>query len=182
MAGTAPRHGPKRPPMGLALCLTIVSIAVLAGGCRQSGGLFAGGPGGGTNAPVASFANMSSGSEEDFILNVGRRVHFAENSAELDATARTTLDKQAEWLRRYGNWYVKLQGFSDDPGSVSANKALAKKRADAVMNYLASQGVDRRRMWSRGYGRERLVRDCPEIECKSQNRRVISNLRDERET
>jgi len=31
-------------------------------------------------------------------------------------------------------------------------------------------------MLAKGYGRERLVRDCPDISCKAQNRRVITNL------
>ena len=154
-------------------------VLFLIAGCK-SVGLDA--PATGTNAPVAAFANNQPGSEEDFILNIGRRTHFAGGSAALDATAKTTLDSQAEWLKRYPNWYIKLQGFSDDPGSPNQNKALSKKRAEAVMNYLVSRGVKRERMWARGYGRERIVRDCPEIECKSQNRRVISNLRDERET
>jgi peptidoglycan-associated lipoprotein len=125
---------------------------------------------------------MTTGSEEDFILNVGRRTFFAEGSAALDDTARTTLDKQAEWLLRHPQWLLKLQGFADDPGSAQQNTTLSKKRAEAVMTYLASRGVDRRRMWARGYGKERIVRDCPDISCTSQNRRVISNLRNERET
>jgi peptidoglycan-associated lipoprotein len=125
---------------------------------------------------------MTTGSEEDFILNVGRRTYFAEGSAVLDDTARTTLDKQAEWLLRHPQWLLKLQGFADDPGSAQQNTTLSKKRAEAVMTYLASRGVDRRRMWARGYGKERIVRDCPDISCTSQNRRVISNLRNERET
>ncbi len=136
----------------------------------------------GTNAPVDAFANLNTGSEEDFILNVGRRTHFSKSSAVLDDTARTTLDKQAEWLQQHSRWLIKLQGFSDDPGSPAQNKVLSKKRAQAVMDYLVSRGVSRNRMWVRGYGRERIVRDCPDISCKSQNRRVISNLRAERET
>lgn len=136
----------------------------------------------GTNAPVAGFQNPDPGTEEEFIFNVGRRTHFAEGSAALDDTARVTLDKQAEWLRRHPSWLIKLQGFSDDPGSPNQNKTLSKKRADAVMNYLASRGVAKSRMWSKGYGRQRIVRDCPELACKSQNRRVVTNLRNERDT
>jgi peptidoglycan-associated lipoprotein len=163
-------------------CLALAAGLALAG-CKTMG---LQGPGAqaatGTNAPAAGFANMTTGSEEDFILNVGRRTYFAEGSAELDDTARTTLDKQAEWLLRHPQWLLKVQGFADDPGSTQQNTALSKKRAEAVMAYLASRSVDRRRMWARGYGKERIVRDCPDISCTSQNRRVISNLRNERET
>ena len=52
---------------------------------------------------------------------------------------------------------------------------LSQKRADAVRNYLASKGVQPERMKAKGYGRDRLVGDCSDIECKAQNRRVITN-------
>ncbi len=180
-------HVATRPSHGAGAGLAMVAIlGFLLAGC-QSLGLGSLGSGNsrtatGTNAPVDAFANLNTGSEEDFILQVGRRTHFAEGSAALDDTARTTLDKQAEWLQQHSHWLIKLQGFSDDPGSPAQNKALSTKRAQAVMSYLVSRGVARSRMWVRGYGRERLVRDCPDIACKSQNRRVISNLRAERET
>ena len=41
-----------------------------------------------TNAEVASFQNVQPGSEEDFILNVGRRTYFTQGSAELDSSPR----------------------------------------------------------------------------------------------
>jgi peptidoglycan-associated lipoprotein len=122
---------------------------------------------------------VDPGSEKDFIANVGRRVFFKQNSAELDDTARVTLDKQAEWLQRNPSWTVKLQGFADDPGSAEKQTALSQKRAEAVRNYLASHGVDSSRLNAKGYGRDRLVGDCEDIECKSQNRRVITNLQDQ---
>lgn len=134
-----------------------------------------------TNAPAAGFANLSEGSEEDFILNVGRRTYFARGSANLDETAKMTLDRQIVWLQKNRRWLIKLQGFADDPGSNSEIVALSRRRADAVMNYLAAGGIDRNRMWAKGYGKERIVRDCPDEACKAPNRRVISNLREEKD-
>jgi peptidoglycan-associated lipoprotein len=132
-----------------------------------------------TNAPVAGGINVQTGSEEDFIVNVGRRTFFAEGSADLDDTARMTLDKQAMWLNEHPHWKVKLQGFADDPGSATAQKSLSQKRADAVRDYLAAKGIATNRMKAKGYGRDRLVGDCEDIECKSQNRRVITNPQEE---
>src|SRR4051794_30208937 len=51
-----------------------------------------------TNDPAPGFANITAGSGEDFILNVGRRIYFAQDSAALDSVAMATLDKQAIWL------------------------------------------------------------------------------------
>ena len=131
-----------------------------------------------TNAPVAGGINVTPGSEEDFMVSVGRRTFFNQSSAELDDTARTTLDKQAQWLNQYPQWKVKLQGSADDPGTPQAQTALSQKRADTVRNYLASRGIAPDRMLAKGYGREKIGEDCPEIECKSQNRRVVTNLQE----
>lgn len=115
------------------------------------------------------------GSEQDFMVNAGRRTFFKQGSAELDDTARVTLDKQAQWLAQHAHWKVKLQGFADDPGSAAQQTTLSQKRADAVRDYLASRGIAAERMLAKGYGRDRLVGDCADIECKAQNRRVITN-------
>lgn len=135
-----------------------------------------------TNAAAAGFGAISAGSEEDFILNVGRRTYFAEGSATIDDTGRMTLDKQAEFLLANRNWYAKIQGFADDPGSDAANRTLSQQRAEAVLAYLTSKGVAANRLWAKGYGIDRKVRDCSEVECKAQNRRVVTNLREERES
>jgi peptidoglycan-associated lipoprotein len=134
-----------------------------------------------TNAPAEGFQNVQPGSEEDFILNVGRRTYFTESSAALDETAKVTLNNQIAFLKKYPRWYVKIQGFADDPGGDAKMVALSKQRADAVMNYLAAGGINPARMWNKGYGREEVVRACTERACKVQNRRVITNLRDTRE-
>nr|WP_168724679.1 OmpA family protein [Rhizobium laguerreae] len=130
-----------------------------------------------TNDTAPGFENVAAGSEEDFILNVGRRIYFTQDSAKLDSVAMATLDNQANWLNNNPTWMLKLQGFSDDSGSASKMETLSQKRADAAMAYLVSKGVDAKRMWAKGYGNEREVRDCTERSCKVQNRRVVSNLR-----
>ncbi len=135
-----------------------------------------------TNQPAPGFEKMQAGTEEDFILNVGRRIYFTADSATLDSVAKATLDSQAAWLNQNPKWLIKLQGFADDSGGSGAQVALSQKRADAVMSYLATAGVDPARMWAKGYGKDREVRNCSERSCKVQNRRVVANLRTVRDT
>ena len=130
-----------------------------------------------TNAPA--FGDISSGSEEEFIINVGRRIYFDKGSATVSAEAMVTIENQAVWLNRNKKWYAKIQGHADDGGSEATEKTLSTKRANAVMAALVSKGVDPRRLWAKGYGIERPVTDCDELTCKSQNRRVVVNLREE---
>lgn len=168
----------------LSMAFLIGALALLPMGCSSSkdsgtGPTLTSTDSGGDSGNDGGAIGVDPGSEKDFIANVGRRVFFKQNSAELDDTSRVTLDKQAEWLNRYPSWTVKLQGFADDTGSEAQQKTLSQKRADAVRNYLASRGIAASRMNAKGYGRERLVGDCADIECKAQNRRVITNPQDQ---
>lgn len=167
----------KKMPTGFALWLLLALIAsVAAYAALQKNGL-PGAPEAETT-PLQGGISVEAGSEEDFMVNVGRRIFFAEGSAALDETALMTLDRQVEWLGKYPQWKVKLQGSADDPGDAQAQTALSQKRADAVRDYLVAKGIARTRLLAKGYGRDKIGTDCPEIECQAQNRRVITNLQE----
>nr|WP_244327719.1 OmpA family protein [Roseibium sp. RKSG952] len=153
-----------------------MATALVVAGCNSTGNVSTPDV---TNATALGFVDMKPGSEEDFMLNVGRRIYFDKGSAQISEEAQMTIVRQADWLKDNKKWLVKVQGHADEPGGEAANKALSTRRADAVMNALAAQGVDRRRMWAKGYGIERPVTDCDDITCQSQNRRVVVNLREE---
>lgn len=174
-----------------ARMLACVGLVLLLAACSSTSGGGSNGndaelqtvAGGQTNDPAPGFENVQPGSEEDFVLNVGRRTFFAKGSATLDSTAKATLNMQIAWLNKYPQWLVKVQGFADDGGSDSSQTELSQKRADAVMAYLAAGGVNAQRMWAKGYGHDaRLVQNCTDNSCRVQNRRVITNLRNERDT
>ncbi len=125
---------------------------------------------------VPPVSSVPPGSTQDFFLNVGDRIFFNENTAELSPTALTTLDKQSEWLVRYANYRVTVEGHSDEKGTKQKNMVLSKQRADAVRGYLASKGIKPARVRTVFFGREKRVATCNDISCWSQNRRVVTVL------
>jgi peptidoglycan-associated lipoprotein len=130
------------------------------------------------DAAVGGGVNIPPGSNEDFIVNIGRRVFFTENSAALDDTAKTTLDNQANWLSTYKSYRIKIEGFADEKGGAQFNAQLGQKRADAVMAYLQSKGIAPARLKAKSFGNEpsRKVKSCDDISCWSQNRRAVTVL------
>ncbi len=156
----------------------VIGLSTLAG-CNKTSRSVLSSPGisGATDEPAPGFKKIVPGSEEDYIMQVGRRVYFAAGSSDLDDVARETLNIQSQWLRNYPQWLIKLQGHADDSRNGVTNITLSDKRAKVVMDYLAQQGVAPHRMWIKGYGSERLVRNCKALECKALNRRVVVNLR-----
>ena len=128
------------------------------------------------DAPLGAGVNVPAGSNEDFIVNVGRRIFFAEGSAALDETALETLGKQAKWLSDFPGYKIKIEGFADDAGTAQSNLALGVKRAQAAQVFFASQGISPARMRVKSFGNARPVRKCDDTACKAQNRRVVTVL------
>ncbi|MCA0422474.1 MAG: OmpA family protein [Proteobacteria bacterium] len=154
-----------------------VAMVVALGGCLGTDGPLSSGPVGDvTNAPVGAGINVTAGSKEDFIVNVGRRIFFAKDEATLDDTARETLNNQAAWLNQYTRYRVKVQGYADEPGGPAANKALGLKRAEATKAYLMERGVDGGRIRTTSRGNSEPTMRCADVSCWAQNRHVRTVL------
>ena len=127
------------------------------------------------NGPQAGAA-ATPGSKQDFVVNVGDRVFFSTDSSDLSPEARTTLDKQAQWLNHYPQYTFVIEGNADERGTREYNLALGARRAQVVRDYLISRGVAASRMSTISYGKERPVATCDNITCWSQNRRTVTDL------
>ncbi len=128
-------------------------------------------------APAASgeIATATPGSQADLVASAGSdRVLFDYDSVELSDTARLTLQRQADWLRRYPSVTFTIEGHADERGTREYNLALGDRRANAAKNFLAAQGVATARLRTISYGKER-----PEVQGSdeggyAQNRRAVS--------
>lgn len=81
-----------------------------------------------------------------FASEVNSTVTFEFNSARLDGTAQAVLRQQAHWIRQFPEIRFRVYGHTDAVGSNQFNKALGKRRADAVVHYLSTLGVSRSRL------------------------------------
>ena len=120
--------------------------------------------------------NAAPGTIEDFTLNVGDRVFFETDQASLTSTARSTLQRQAAWLKTYPKVRVLIEGHADERGTREYNIALGARRASATRSYLISLGVSSARLRVNSYGKERPVATCDNISCWSQNRRAVTTI------
>ncbi len=116
------------------------------------------------------------GSAQDFIVNVGDRVYFSVDQSDLSAEARATLDRQAQWLNRYSQYAILIEGNADERGTREYNLALGARRAQSVRDYLVARGVAPKRLRTISYGKERPVAVCDDESCWSQNRRAVTVL------
>jgi peptidoglycan-associated lipoprotein len=122
-------------------------------------------------APVSA---VRPGSLEDFTVNVGDRVYFETDSSELTAQARGTLDRQVQWLNRYGLDGFTIEGHADERGTREYNLALGARRAQTVISYMRAKGIPAGRGRTISYGKERPVAGCEDLSCQPQNRRAVT--------
>lgn len=96
--------------------------------------------------------------QQRFHETVPDTVTFAFNSAALDRNAMQILNRQAAFIRQFPEVRWKVYGHTDLVGSAGYNKRLGLRRAQAVVAYLASKGVSRKRLQAVvSYGESRPV-------------------------
>ena len=120
--------------------------------------------------PVVMYSAMEDLSQEGIANHAGATVHFDYDSSELTAAARSSLEKQAEWMTGNG-LAISIEGHADERGTREYNLALGERRAIAVKNYLVALGVSGGRLETISYGKERPVAVGNDESAWSQNRR-----------
>jgi outer membrane protein OmpA-like peptidoglycan-associated protein len=102
-------------------------------------------------------------------------VNFAFNSSELDALAMATLDKQADFMRQFPEVTFRVYGHTDAVGGASYNKRLGHRRAQKVVNYLATRGVSKSRLEAlASFGETRPLVVTEDAEAR--NRRTVTEV------
>lgn len=144
-----------------------IGLLVFAAACARTpeGGIGNLGPG-----------QATPGSQQEFLVTVGDRVHFETDSSSLTQQAQATLGQQSVWLKRYPSYRVAIEGHADERGTREYNIALGARRANTVVNFLVAQGVNANRITKKSFGKERPVAVCNDISCWSQNRRAVTAL------
>ena len=156
-----------------AMVAALAAMTVVAGCANKKNQI----PGNASQLGINSNAGAGApGSKQEFTTSVGDRVFFTVDSSALNAEARATLDKQSQWLARYGTYQITVEGHADERGTREYNLALGARRAAATKNYLASRGIPASRMRTISFGKERPVAVCDNISCWSQNRRAVTVL------
>ena len=112
----------------------------------------AGPPGGAGGAGGIGATNIVPGSQQDLEASAGDRVFFAFDRSDISAEAREILTRQADWLRRYPNVSVTIEGHCDERGTREYNLALGERRAQAVKNVLVASGIPASRISTISYG------------------------------
>jgi len=98
-------------------------------------------------------------------------VFFDYDQNTLRDDARRVLQQDAQWLAKWPQTMIRIDGQCDERGSAEYNLALGEKRSDAAKAYLTSLGVRPDRMQTRSLGKEAPFCHESDESCWSKNRR-----------
>jgi len=99
---------------------------------------------------------------------------FGESTLRSESFAE--LDRLIDILGRQKKMEIEIGGHTDDIGNDESNKKLSQERADSVVSYLVSKGVDTKKLTSVGYGEAVPEASNDTEEGRKQNRRVVFKI------
>jgi peptidoglycan-associated lipoprotein len=129
-------------------------------------------------APETGGAGVELTLKDRFEQEVGNRVYFDLDRYDVRAEGMATLQRQAQFLSENPQIMLRIEGHCDERGTREYNLALGDRRANAVREALVSLGVDRGRLSTISYGKDRP--ECSESDesCWQRNRRGQSVLQE----
>lgn len=104
---------------------------------------------------------------------------FATGSAKIADGSNTALDNLADFLQKNPTLKIEIGGHTDNVGNPATNQRLSENRAKAVVDYLASKGIDATRLLFKGYGdKEPVASNDDEKDGRELNRRIEMKVLD----
>src|SRR5579862_3264084 len=152
--------------------ISLAAVVLLLAACSSAPPAPA--PGG---APIgAGGPGYGPGSQQDLAATAGDRVFFAYDQSTISSEGQQILQRQAEWLKRYAQVTITIEGHCDERGTREYNLALGERRANAVKSVLIALGVPAGRIQTISYGKERPIVVGSSEEGYAQNRVGITTV------
>jgi outer membrane protein OmpA-like peptidoglycan-associated protein len=104
-------------------------------------------------------------------------INFERAKADLTPDSTQTLKNLAEVANECPAFSIEIEGHTDAEGTDERNQRLSDRRARAVADFLARNGVDSKRLTTIGYGATRPIADNSTAEGRAKNRRIEFNVK-----
>jgi outer membrane protein OmpA-like peptidoglycan-associated protein/tetratricopeptide (TPR) repeat protein len=117
--------------------------------------------------------------DKEIVLN---NIYYDFNKWDIRQDAKPVLNQFAKILKNNPQIDIQLLSHTDCRGTNEYNQELSQKRAQSVVDYLISIGIDSQRMSPKGYGENALADDCICNDCTEKqhqtNRRTTFKILD----
>jgi outer membrane protein OmpA-like peptidoglycan-associated protein len=105
-------------------------------------------------------------------LELKEKLYFAWDQAVLQEVSFPVLDEVVQALNDNRSFRVQVEGHASSEGGDEHNQTLSEQRAEAVLHYLVTHGIDQKRLASKGFGSSVPLDTNETIAGRENNRRV----------
>lgn len=114
--------------------------------------------------------------DKEVLIFATQAIQFRTGSAVITTSSYVLLDQIADILKKYPDYKVNIDGYTDSVGSANINQSLSERRAKACFDYLITKGISPNRMAYKGFGEANPLGDNSTAIGRERNRRVEFNL------
>ena len=100
------------------------------------------------------------------------KLEFVPTQAVLVEQSYPILDQLAELLKKYPKTIVEISAHTDNQGTALGQTALTQAKAEAVLQYLLTKGIDLNQIKAQGYGATRPLASNADEAGRARNRRI----------
>ena len=123
-------------------------------------------------ATVGTGVEVTQTADNQLRLNIPSDISFDTGRSDIKSNLRPILDQFAQGLANQPNTEIRILGHTDSTGSDAINDPLSVNRAASARSYLASRGVDSRRVQIDGRGSYEPIADNNTDFGRARNRRI----------
>lgn len=105
-------------------------------------------------------------------LELKEKLYFAWDEAKLEEASFPVLADVVQALKDNKGFRVQVDGHADSTGPNDHNQTLSEERAGAVLDYLASHGIAKDRLTSKGFSSSEPIDTNETVSGRENNRRV----------
>ena len=92
---------------------------------------------------------------------------------DINDAAKVELNRLVRFMKDNSGVKVELGSHTDSRASAAYNQTLSQNRANASVNYIVSQGIERSRITGKGYGETKLLNKCADgVSCTEEQHAI----------
>jgi tetratricopeptide (TPR) repeat protein/outer membrane protein OmpA-like peptidoglycan-associated protein len=114
-------------------------------------------------------------------IEIIENIYYESGSFKIPPSAEPVLTKAIDAMKQNPTLLLEVQSHTDATAGDEYNMELSQKRANAVVDYLVSKGIAKKRLTAKGFGETQLTNRCANgVDCSDeehrQNRRTVFKL------
>ncbi len=112
------------------------------------------------NMGIVSIDDLVEETEDQTVLKLNK-FYFEKGKSTVTPEIAAELDKVVDAVSRFPQMQLRIESHTDSRGGSATNFRISQSRADAIKDYLESNGVSTSNiLYSIGYGEDKLLNDC----------------------